>query len=85
MENCPLISRSLLEQLDTKDYDPVNQFGHLYRQESLGTQAGIQSGKEGERANQATRMGEQETRRDQMAADANQQLIWSQLSGSGAN
>ena len=75
---------SLPKHLDTKDQEPVNQFGHLYKQEREWTQTGARFGGEG-RVTQTTRMSECETRRDQMAADVNQQLTWSQLRGPGAN
>ena len=72
--------------LDTKDQEPVNQFGHLSKQEREWTQAGAQFEGCGEgRVTQTTRMSEWETRRDQLAADANQQLTRSQFRGPGAN
>ena len=37
------------------------------------------------RVTETTRMSKWETRRDQMAADVNQQLTWSQFRGPGAN
>ena len=43
-------------------------------------------GRSGEgRVTQTTRMSKWQTRRDQMAADVNQQLTWSQFRGPGAN
>ena len=50
--------------------------------ESLGTQEETRSGGgggEGGRMNQATTVSERETKRDQMAADVNQQLTWGQF------
>ena len=76
----------LPERLDTKDQESAYQFVHPYKEESLGTQAGSQSEQGGGgRLNQTTRMSEREMRRDQRAADVNQQLTWSQFRGPGAN
>ena len=37
--------------LDTKHQEPVNQFGHLYKQEREWTQAGVQCGEGGGEGN----------------------------------
>ena len=53
---------SLPGYLNTKDREPVNQFGHLYyKTEVLGTQAEtglVGGGREGGRVNQTTSMSE---------------------------
>ena len=85
-ENYPLMP--LPEHLDqTKTKSQCISLGiFINKRESLRTQAVTRSGGQGEggRLNQTARMRERETSRDQMAADVNQQLTWSQFRGPGA-
>ena len=80
---------SLPNHLDTKDQEPVNQFGHLYKQERESGDSSrdlireeCEGGREGKPNNKNEQM---RTRRDQVAADVNQQLTWSQFREPGAN
>ena len=86
VENYPLMS--LPGYLNTKDREPVNQFGHLYyKTEVLGTQAEtrlVGGGREREReVNQTTSTSEWKTRRDLMEADVHQQLTGVSSEGLG--
>ena len=84
VENYPLMS--LPGYLNTKDREPVNQFGHLYyKTEVLGTiaETPVSGGKEGGSVNQTTSMSEWKTRRDHMEADVYQQLAGVSSEGLG--
>ena len=77
---------SLPGYLNTMDWEPVNQFGHLYyKTEVLGTiaETPASGGKEGGSMNQTTSTSEWKTRRDHMEADVYQTLTGVSSEGLG--